>query len=225
MLPYAERTMVGPAKYMRQTDHSLMNKVASIRDLTQGSPQHMGRKDSARGALQSDNAFKTEKWREQGALRWPRKASKEVRMKPTQFEKAEEMVPLQRTLANPQANINSEMWCRSLRTKALYIDQIGLHNQNVANATVAMMFDNQGEGFSGRTQRGPRRRLPKDKEKGIHTKEWIERPVAVGKLALDHMKGSRYQMDLSPRPCVSNSMTSRSHQRLPSPNEGSRTAR
>ena len=33
-------------------------------------------------------------------------------------------------------------------------------------------------------------------------KEWIERPVATGKYALDHMRGSRYVWGSAPRPCL-----------------------
>ena len=33
-------------------------------------------------------------------------------------------------------------------------------------------------------------------------KEWIDRPVATGKYALDHMRGSRYVWGSAPRPCL-----------------------
>lgn len=149
---------------------------------------------------------KSEKWRERGASRWPNDAADEQRRQPTQFTKAVEVEPLQRTVESTQQDIHAELWTRSLRTKGLAVDQIGMHNQNVATTTVAILFGRDGHGFSGRTNIGPRQNLKREMVYGPHTKDWIERPVAVGKHALDHMDGSRYQIDLSPRPCVPTSM-------------------
>jgi len=115
------------------------------------------------------------------------------------------VVPLQRTLANPQGGVPSELWNRSLRQNHLHIAKVGLHNQNVTTSTVAVMFNPEGRGWTGKTNsRPPGGR--KIKQPGPHMKEWVEKPVAVGKMALDHMGGSRYNMDLTPRPCVPNSM-------------------
>jgi|ERR1712232_1018787 len=34
------------------------------------------------------------------------------------------------------------------------------------------------------------------------SKDWVERPVAVGKYALDHMEGKRYKWHRRPRDCL-----------------------
>mmetsp|Transcript_98751 Transcript_98751/g.174271 ORF Transcript_98751/g.174271 Transcript_98751/m.174271 type:complete len:196 (-) Transcript_98751:4-591(-) len=147
--------------------------------------------------------FKTERWREKGAERWPHLAERQMKKQPRQFNKAEEVVPLQRFLENSQDNIHAELWCRSLRTKKLDIDQIGRHNTSIATVTTSSMFDHNGTGWSGKTHTGRRLRPG---ETGPHVKEWIERPVAVGRYGLEHMGGSRYAMNLTPRGCVLDSV-------------------
>lgn len=121
--------------------------------------------------------------------------------KPCQFHRAEEVVPLQRTTTYSQENIPGEIWCRSLRADALNVNELGRHNQNVATASVSEMFDRDGLGWTGKTNT---RRQGRPRP---HNKEWFERPVAVGKMAVDHMGGSRYEIRTGPRECVPGSMS------------------
>mmetsp|Transcript_60799 Transcript_60799/g.161502 ORF Transcript_60799/g.161502 Transcript_60799/m.161502 type:complete len:193 (-) Transcript_60799:192-770(-) len=156
-----------------------------------------------------DASFKTEFWREKGEVRWPVAAADEARKNPTQFARGEDpMVPLQRTNTNHQRHIGGELWTRSLRARSLTIDRIGLHNQNVSTAAVSVMFDGRGAGFSGRTNLG-RAKKTDSNGYGSHIKNWVERPVAVGRYASEHMSGSRYALDLFPRDCVPGSMEHR----------------
>lgn len=145
--------------------------------------------------------FKTEKWRERGTERWPPSAADELCKKPTQFTKSQEVVPLQRMADEEgQPNIHSELWTRSLRMPGLHIQEhVGPQNQNAFTSAVKCMFNEQGFGWTGKTNLGK-------KKIAINPAAWVERPVAVGKYGTDHMQGSRYSFDLSPRPCVPASM-------------------
>jgi len=51
--------------------------------------------------------------------------------------------------------------------------------------------------FSGTTVSGSVA-MPRDYD----ANRWVERPVAKGKYALDHMGGKRYAWDHKPRPCL-----------------------
>lgn len=145
--------------------------------------------------------FKTEKWRERGCARWPAKANEEMMRRPTQFRKAQEVTPLQRMEHQEmQPNLHSELWTRSLREQALSIhEHIGAQNQNAFTSAVKCMFNEYGQGYTGKTNVGR-------KIRNIDHKDWVEKPVAVGMYATDHLQGSRYAFNLSSRPCVPNSM-------------------
>lgn len=145
--------------------------------------------------------FKTEKWRERGVERWPASAVDELGKRPTQFRKSQEVVPLQRMADEEgQPNIHSELWTRSLRTPGLSIQEhVGPQNQNAFTSAVKCMFNEQGYGWTGKTNLGKKKIL-------TNPAAWVERPVAVGKYSPDHMGGSRYGFDLTPRPCVPASM-------------------
>jgi len=137
--------------------------------------------------------------------RWPAAAADEARKNPTQFLSAEDPIPLQRSNQNHQIHLGSELWTRSLRAKSLKLDRLGRHSRNVSTASASAMFDSRGEGFSGRTNPGKAKKADTDGF-GPHVKDWIERPVAVGRYASEHMGGSCYALDLSPRECVPRSM-------------------
>jgi len=145
--------------------------------------------------------FKTEKWRETGEKRWPPMANEEMGKRPTQFAKSQEVVPLQRRAdEEQQPNVHSELWTRSLRMPGLHIaEHVGPQNQNAFTSAVKCMFNEQGVGWTGKTNLS--RRKPK-----IDPSAWVEKPVAVGKYGAEHMQGSRYHFDLTPRPCVPQSM-------------------
>jgi len=145
--------------------------------------------------------FKTEKYRESGVQRWPPMANEEMGKRPAQFAKSQEVVPLQRRADEEgQPNVHSELWTRSLRTTGLSIQEhVGPQNQNAFTSAVKCMFNEHGVGWTGKTNLGKRK--PK-----LDPSAWVEKPVAVGTNSLEHMQGSRYAWDLSPRPCVPHSM-------------------
>lgn len=135
----------------------------------------------------------TEKWRETGMLRWPQHLEEELCRRPHQFEKAEETVPVRRSLPNAQPEWTSELWTRSLREKGVPLEnqifgQIGhhkirsLHQDFVRRPVYGRM------GYSGETATGSYA-IPRNKD----TKLWIEKPVANGKMASEHMGGTRYK--------------------------------
>jgi hypothetical protein len=208
MMPYYAKSRIQTAKY-KQPITPLERKDSPGKTLsTTGGTMLLATLDSS-SSSEGGRTFKTEKWREKGVQRWPYHAATELLKQPHQLEfaKAEEVIPVIRRTDNMQKNIGGEFWCRSLRTKALHIDSIGMHNGHVCDSTVAVMFDNEGHGWSGRTnnKNGWRRRHRGDF--GPHTKEWVEAPVATGKYHQNHMGGSRYKMDMTPRNCVPNSMS------------------
>lgn len=188
-LPYHAKADVSTAKYVP-------TRVPPAS--TVWSTGTAGSRNPSEDTISSASFHKCELWREKGMERWPPIAASEMSRQPRQFVKAEEVVPLQRTVENPQGSILGDMWCRSLRKKHLRVESIGWHNENIRTATVAPMFDQDGQGFSGKTNnsRGPRRRPGKY---GPHLEEWIERPVAHGRYGLNHMSGSRYAIDQTPR--------------------------
>lgn len=206
MEDYAARSGVRSAQYQRPA-HSIMGRRAP------------GHEEEGRDGTREGRGFKTERWRERGALRWPRQAGELIARQPCQFHRAEEVVPLQRAMDNTQESIPSEIWCRSLRTECLNIQDLGHHNGNLATSAANEMFDRGGRGWSGKTN---------SKRQGRPTPpmgDWVERPVAVGKMGLEHMGGSRYAMSLTPRQCVPGSMAHCRSPSAPSPGHAPKTAR
>lgn len=156
-------------------------------------------------------AHSRDKWREKTVERWLCLGDEKqpgrnwfFLEQPGKYKKDTEVVPLQRTVENPQQSIQAELWCRSLRTNNLDLDKFAKYNTSLATATVSTMFDHHGYGWSGKTTAGARH--PRPGGTGPHVKEWIERPVSVGRYGLEHMGGTRYVMNRSPRECIPNSM-------------------
>lgn len=178
---------------------------ASVRSPRRGVPPPEERSPEA-GPHNGDawKTTKTERWREKGETRWPIDALEELQRQPNQFERAEEVVPLHRgapTQAAAGGKIYGELWLRSLRAaEGLNIRELGCHNQNLNIAEVAKGFSPSGKGWTGATN--PR----KSSEARPSTTDWIGRPVAVGRMAIGHMGGTRYEISPRPRPCVPNSM-------------------
>eukprot|EP00929_Paragymnodinium_shiwhaense_P112767 TRINITY_DN81033_c0_g1_i1.p1 TRINITY_DN81033_c0_g1~~TRINITY_DN81033_c0_g1_i1.p1 ORF type:complete len:320 (-),score=63.40 TRINITY_DN81033_c0_g1_i1:217-1176(-) len=205
--PYDMRSAVGTAKYVSpkgispRTSGSFFEGERERRSLASVAERFQG------------GRTKTETWREKGLLRWPQPARDLQVRQPNQFARAEEVVPLQRTTENQQNYITQELWTRSLRMDAVDMQDIGLHNQNLATSAVRGLFDRHGTGFTGKTNVSARRQ--RAGQFGPHTKEWVERPVAQGPLALNHMGGTRYAIDPKPRPCVPDSMAHMSPPRRP----------
>jgi hypothetical protein len=156
--PLRLRERVGAAQY-HPTVHPMVSKASP----RQSSAASLSPRYTSEGPLSPcrlrDASFKTELWREKGETRWPVAAADEARKNPSQFTRAEDpMIPLQRTNPNHQKHLVGELWTRSLRSRSLTIDRLGLHNQNVSTAAVSVMFDGRGAGFSGRTNLGKAKR-------------------------------------------------------------------
>jgi len=186
MQPSTSTKSVGQAKY--QSPMSPQRPVASA-----GGPE------SPRSRGQAN--YKTEVWRERGARRWPDHAKEHSSRRPYQFAKSEEIVPLQRSTENQQGHIPGELWTRSLRTKTLCRSDVAKCHKDVASGSLAATFDGQGSGWTGATNTYRSRAQQKPP-----VTDWVERPVAVGSLSLNHMDGSRYEMRSTPRDCVPGSM-------------------
>eukprot|EP00927_Polykrikos_kofoidii_P078693 TRINITY_DN75504_c0_g1_i1.p1 TRINITY_DN75504_c0_g1~~TRINITY_DN75504_c0_g1_i1.p1 ORF type:complete len:284 (+),score=36.31 TRINITY_DN75504_c0_g1_i1:67-918(+) len=210
--PYETRNAVGSAKYVPPCTLGASRKASARSGDGYGydgpsGADFCGYASAPASPRREGQRSKTERWRERGQDRWPAHAHEQQKRQPHQFAKAEEVVPLRRTLENPQTNIGGELFTRSLREKTLDVKTIGVHNPTVVSSAVRCLFDREGRGYSGKTNaRGPSRRRPG--EFGPHLKEWVEQPVATGRMALDHMCGSRYSMNMSPRDVVPNSMSS-----------------
>ena len=122
-----------------------------------------------------------------------------------------EIVPVRQYNKNPQ-NWQVELWTRSLRKPGVLLQHptfaavsIGAKELHEQWGHVMPLSRRQWP-FSGSTV--PGRSGPE-----ADAKSWIERPVATGKYALDHMGGTRYKWNMSPRPCPGGCMTKRRHPR------------
>lgn len=188
-VPYSRRSKVSGAKYL--------TPIAR--------PKTVPAKSGFNGGYRE---FKTEQWRERGAYRWPLPAALEMTRQPRQFQRAQDVVPLQRTTTNAQANVNIELWTRSLRTKYLDLSKIGFQNPDLAPSAVRQMFDGSGIGFSGATPRSTPLYAANTVSSGGRIalspamSDWVESPVSTGRYALSHMDGARYEFDQTPRGCV-----------------------
>mmetsp|Transcript_75401 Transcript_75401/g.164500 ORF Transcript_75401/g.164500 Transcript_75401/m.164500 type:complete len:291 (-) Transcript_75401:250-1122(-) len=193
------RCHVGTAQYLRPATSPSRKHILAGGDGA-AAAAFGGSAPTAASSPMSARLFKTEQWREKGATRWPLPAEENILKHPHQFLRSEEMVPLQRALENAQKDIPSELWTRSLRLKSLAKEEVAARsNQNLACTHLAMTFSRDGQGWSGSTN-------PKKQVERPPTREWIERPVATGNMSLDHMRGSRYEMRMTPRDCVPHSM-------------------
>lgn len=149
---------------------------------------------------------KTERWRESGLKRWPKESEKiQHPSDPSDGDGLRRGHP-------EQPNWNGELWIRSLRRDGIQIQDPSYHD--VAQRGVREL---QEEWQAPRPQ--PRR--PQSARAGYtrqpvpyggsttgakvalrrnhDPKDWIERPVATGKMSLTHMKGQRYIMSQEPR--------------------------
>jgi len=145
---------------------------------------------------------KSEKWREAGALRWPpvaHGAAEEARRGVVGGTNGEQE-PFHRHLTNPQPCWKGELWMRSLRKPGVLLQdpmyaQTGggvkeLHEEWRSCAPMTpRLVPYSGATASGRAA-VPRQHDPND---------WFLRPVATGKMSLDHMNGKRYQFSGQPR--------------------------
>ena len=140
---------------------------------------------------------KTERWRESGQLRWPPLSAGAPQVPPPGG--GPEIVPVRQYNKNPQ-NWQVELWTRSLRKPGVLLQHPTFAAVNIGAKELheqwghVMPLSRRQWPFSGSTVAG--RSGPAD------AKSWIERPVATGKYALDHMGGTRYKWNMSPRPCL-----------------------
>lgn len=152
---------------------------------------------------------KTERWREVGQFRWPPVSSGDAQ--PEQ----QEVVPFRRTVPNSQKFWGGSLWVGSLRGRGVpledpvYSQHGGNINELCQEWRRSTPDDDYGYSkhqawggapsipYSGSTITG-KVALPNGKD----ASRWVERPVAAGKYALDHMDGKRYGWDQKPRECL-----------------------
>jgi len=112
----------------------------------------------------------------------------------------QDTVPFRQTTDYSQGNWKNELWMRSLRKPGLLL-------QDPVYATPGAEIKEMHEEwrscppvsprsvpYCGSTASG-RAALPNENDPS----KWVERPVATGKYALDHMDGGRYKFDNTPR--------------------------
>lgn len=148
---------------------------------------------------------KTERWREGGQLRWPPVSNGES------MPDQPESVPFRRTVPNPQEFWGGTMWVGSLRERGVPIQDpiYSSHGGNVKELCEEWqqpVGDDFGSTrhcawsgdpsvpYSGSTCYG-KVALSRQRD----SKRWVDRPVAHGKYALDHMEGKRYVWSGKPR--------------------------
>lgn len=146
---------------------------------------------------------KTERWRESGQVRWPPISAGAPPVPPGGG--GPEIVPVRQYNKNPQ-NWQVELWTRSLRKPGVLLQHptfaavsIGAKELHEQWGHVMPLSRRQWP-FSGSTVPGRGPCGPEASE--ADPKSWIERPVATGKYALDHMGGTRYKWNMTPRPCL-----------------------
>lgn len=152
----------------------------------------------AERAEQDSDAWqsKTERWRESGQVRWPPTTCGPDREAP-------EVVPVRRYNENMQQTWQGELWTRSLRKPGVLMQHPTFA---VCNIGAKELHDEWGHVVPNSTRQWPfsgstvpsSSTLPAK----VDMKRWIERPVSTGKYAVDHMRGTRYQWDTAPRPCL-----------------------
>lgn len=146
---------------------------------------------------------KTERWRESGMTRWPKESDKTNH--PSDRSDGD---PFRRGIPE-QPCWQGELWIRSLRRPGVEIQDPAFHDVGQRGMREIHeewqtprrpMSARMGRGrpavpYGGKTTTGsaalPRQNRPK---------EWVERPVAAGKMALSHLNGQRYTFSQEPRP-------------------------
>mmetsp|Transcript_28391 Transcript_28391/g.51256 ORF Transcript_28391/g.51256 Transcript_28391/m.51256 type:complete len:247 (+) Transcript_28391:52-792(+) len=153
-----------------------------------------------------DGHTKTERWREAGVTRWPPISEGQDTRQPA------DVVPLRRYIPTMQPRWQGELWTRSLRKPGVLVQHPVFASSSVG---VQELHEEWGDllpnsprewPFSGSTASG-KAGMPNAR----NAKHWVERPVATGKYALDHMGGERYSWarDSRPRPCLDGVTTPR----------------
>jgi hypothetical protein len=120
----------------------------------------------------------------------------------------QETIPYQRLTENPQKIWGATLWTRSLRERGVELEDPMYANMGGNIKDMREEWQRVEEGaqvpYSGSTTSGKAAMTtPPD------CKRWVERPVSVGKYALDHMEGMRYQWNAKPRPCLTNIVDAR----------------
>lgn len=137
---------------------------------------------------------KVEQFRETGQLRWPPVASGGERINMQDGE------PLRRYMEQAQENWKNELWMRSLRKPGVFMNDpvysaMGGPIKDLHEEWADVVpIDRAAVPYSGSTASG-HMAIPRQKD----DRKWVERPVAHGKMAVDHMGGIRYRWDHNPR--------------------------
>lgn len=169
---------------------------------------------SANGAAAAAARAKTERWREAGQLRWP--------PPPWEAKYAEaqsDTVPFRQATSYHQGRWQNELWMRSLRKPGLLLQDPVFASPGAECKELheewrdCPPYTPRALAYSGATASG-KVAIPNEKVPD----RWVERPVAVGKYALDHMDGNRYKFDMkTPRLYTDEALQQRHEARSPSP--------
>eukprot|EP00931_Biecheleriopsis_adriatica_P049252 TRINITY_DN28488_c0_g1_i1.p1 TRINITY_DN28488_c0_g1~~TRINITY_DN28488_c0_g1_i1.p1 ORF type:complete len:263 (-),score=25.66 TRINITY_DN28488_c0_g1_i1:115-903(-) len=170
-------------------------------DPSAASRPSMSARATPRRAAKSVGPTHTERWREAGYTRWPQiSKGDDGRRSP------EHILPARLGYESGQPSWHSQLWGGSLRRDGLL-----LQHPSYANVTASvkdlhqqwnrfMPMSSREWPYSGSTASG-RMTLPNP----INPKNWVERPVASGKVSLEHLGGARYKWpdsESSPRHCL-----------------------
>lgn len=162
---------------------STADSILSPRPLASPSPRSI-----------STGATKTERWRETGIMRWPPAATGQ------NLRQEADSLPLRSYVPQMQPDWSAELWTRSLRKPGVLVQHpscanhfTGLRDLHEDWLDVWPRSPREWP-FSGSTASG-RTALPLEH----NPKRWVERPVATGKFALEHMDGKRYEWNTKPR--------------------------
>jgi len=144
---------------------------------------------------------KTERWRESGMTRWPKESDKiHHTSDPSDGD------PLRRGCPK-QPDWTGELWTRSLRRPGVEIQDAAYYD--VAQRGMRELHEEWQEPapsprrpLSARAGYSPRGLVPYSGSTAIgraalprryNPREWVERPVATGKMSLNHFDGQRYK--------------------------------
>lgn len=210
-MPQARDTAASPerpksARYMRRwTSPSTRGTEMSYRAPSASpqptiSPSSLARPHSS----PFSGKTKTERWREVGVVRWPAISEGQELRKPS------DGTPVRQFSNHMQNRWQGELWTRSLRKPGVFV-QHPIFGQTCTGAKdlhqdwADLMPQSAREWpYSGSTPSGKA-----SIANPINVKLWVERPVATGKMALEHMEGKRYRWDTKERSCMTDIRSAR----------------
>mmetsp|Transcript_47226 Transcript_47226/g.85139 ORF Transcript_47226/g.85139 Transcript_47226/m.85139 type:complete len:255 (+) Transcript_47226:76-840(+) len=150
--------------------------------------------------LRRPSCTKTERWRELGVVRWPPVVDGQEHQRPV----ADNNSFTRYWPEMQQPEWHGEVWTRSLRKPGVLLQHpafaahvTGLSQLHKDWRSYGMPLTAREWPYCGSTPSG---RMAINRPH--NDRHWVERPVATGKYALNHMDGARYLFDQTPRNCL-----------------------